>query len=52
MKKLEQIIVNDDDQTNEIKRVKLEIQNQQKYLEQLEGRSIHLNNEYIQLLEK
>ena len=52
MKRLEQIIVQDDESANEIKRMKLEISNQTKYLKQLEERSIHLNNEYIQLLEK
>ena len=47
MKKLEQIVYTDEEQTNEIKKLKSEFVSQTKYLKELEERSITLNNEYI-----
>lgn len=47
MKKLEQIVYTDEEQTNEIKKLKSEFASQTKYLKELEERSITLNNEYI-----
>jgi hypothetical protein len=52
IKKLEGYNLRNDELDNEMQSTKKKMQDQQRYIKELDERSVKLNNEYIQLLEK
>ena len=52
MKRIESISLKEGELNTEITQTKKKINDNQRYIKELEDRSIHLNNEYITLLEK